>query len=55
MTKNQIVETTYEKYKVTATSPIKVGADVFSCSSQGCYRCGKLCEHGIAIRKIFEF
>jgi len=56
MTKNKIVKTPYEKYKVTATSPIvKIGADVFSCSSQGCYRCGKLCEHGIAIREIFEY
>ena len=56
MARNQIVKTPYDKYKVTATSPIvKIGADVFSCSSQGCYRCGKFCEHGIAIREIFEY
>lgn len=50
--RNQIVETPWGVYDVLAVQ--EEDKTAFRCG-EGCHRCRNVCEHGIAMREMFEY
>lgn len=50
--RNQVVETPWGVYDVLA---VQENETAFKCGESGCHRCKNVCEHGIAMRELFQY